>query len=1132
MKILRLETRNLASLEGDNVIDFEQGILGTTQMFCIVGPTGSGKSTILDAICLPLYGKAPRYPLQKGQRGRKIDVIGTPAEDEKNRLAPTDPRNILTNGQKDGFSKLTFRANDGHTYRAEWTVRKKRLNYDKAEKSLVCIERDAQGQVVERACPWEDLERQIIGLGFEQFLRTVLIAQGSFASFLNASDEERMTLLERLVGNEGVYVDFAAEVKKQRTEANEAYQALSTRAKVYESSLLGDEALAQTRQQLAELITREGALRAQLKLLETQEQWYKAAQELTQAAEKQRSALLQAQAGWDRAECDREVLTLHDETVGGVALFRDKDTQEVALQRAQKRLDESQRKIGGVTKRLDAHQAKGKLLEEEAERAKQQLAVMQPHIEKAKQLVTLLATSQTTEKDKATSLQVAQKRRDKALKALRDNGRLILADEQQLETLTKALQEAQERNVVKQHSLEESLAKAKEALDLADAQLQQHDASGLRTTKEQATSARHDAKEAGTIVERIEAAKGVLVTNKAETARLAEENKRQKELLQGLDIDGLTSEIDTLQRAYTLMNSENWSEHRSHLEDNKPCPLCGAVHHPYADSGTVRQVMDDSHKLLVQKKELLKGLNTQKSEAEKALSRNLQRLENIALEDAKQSKVLAEARQEWEVLAEKHTAWKPEREWLAALLPDLESAELAADKALLEHDSLMKRVNLLRQDKEKAEQARNVFSQKTKAEEFDKQKELTALRTHTDGLRGQTVSLRTELGTAEDAVQVAEAQWTAAQGAVSDFQRQLREELGDQDPTALEQLLKTTCDLTTQQLKTHQAQQATLAEQLGTLQGAKSTLTASIEETEAKLAKAQTALTAWLKEYNDKHEMTIGEEDLESFALAGVDWEKQRKEINDLRNALTAAKTALQIAEEALREHQATKPEADLEHILAQHKQFTTAINEAREATIPLQTLLANHDDAVKAMGALAANLREADRLRTDWSEVGDAIGGDGKTLRKMVQCYTLNFLVHHANAELRRFNHRYELRQVKHSLGLRVVDHDRADEVRDTTSLSGGETFIVSLGLALGLSSLSSRNVRFDNFFIDEGFGTLDPDALATVIDALSTLQSAQGKKVGVISHTDTMSERITTQIRVVKEGTTGKSHIEISDS
>ena len=87
----------------------------------------------------------------------------------------------------------------------------------------------------------------------------------------------------------------------------------------------------------------------------------------------------------------------------------------------------------------------------------------------------------------------------------------------------------------------------------------------------------------------------------------------------------------------------------------------------------------------------------------------------------------------------------------------------------------------------------------------------------------------------------------------------------------------------------------------------------------------------------------------------------------------------------------------------------------------------------------------------------------------------------------------------------------------------------LVSLGLALGLSALSSRQLSFANLFIDEGFGTLDPEALATVIDALSMLQTAQGKKVCVISHTDTMSERITTQIRVSKNGNTGSSRIDI---
>lgn len=180
-------------------------------------------------------------------------------------------------------------------------------------------------------------------------------------------------------------------------------------------------------------------------------------------------------------------------------------------------------------------------------------------------------------------------------------------------------------------------------------------------------------------------------------------------------------------------------------------------------------------------------------------------------------------------------------------------------------------------------------------------------------------------------------------------------------------------------------------------------------------------------------------------------------------------------------------------------------------------------------MGELHEKYQEARHTLDEWEQICQAIGGDGKTLRKIAQCYTLRFLIAHANAEIRRFNTRYELTQVANSLGIRVIDHDRADDIRDTTSLSGGETFIVSLGLALGLSSLSSRNISFDNLFIDEGFGTLDPDTLATVIDSLASLQSSRGKKVGVISHTDVMSERISTQVRIIKNGNSGSSHIEI---
>ncbi|MBR5763476.1 MAG: AAA family ATPase, partial [Bacteroidaceae bacterium] len=127
MEIIRLEILNLASLDKSDgeVIDFNKGALGDSNIFCIVGPTGSGKSTLLDAICLALYNRAPRYQRKKGEK-QNITVYSDKNDAEKNRIAPTDCRNILTHGKKSGYSKLTFLANNGTLYRAEWHVEFKR----------------------------------------------------------------------------------------------------------------------------------------------------------------------------------------------------------------------------------------------------------------------------------------------------------------------------------------------------------------------------------------------------------------------------------------------------------------------------------------------------------------------------------------------------------------------------------------------------------------------------------------------------------------------------------------------------------------------------------------------------------------------------------------------------------------------------------------------------------------------------------------------------------------------------------------------------------------------------------------------------------------------------------------------
>ena len=316
---------------------------------------------------------------------------------------------------------------------------------------------------------------------------------------------------------------------------------------------------------------------------------------------------------------------------------------------------------------------------------------------------------------------------------------------------------------------------------------------------------------------------------------------------------------------------------------------------------------------------------------------------------------------------------------------------------------------------------------------------------------------------------------------------------------------------------------------LGEIKGALQAQTKQLDNEKLRLTTKKTELTEWIVQYNAKEGkiQDVSQNDVEKMLLSQCDWAAIREEIRLRKEEVVSNEALLKNSQQAYAKHHESKPEKERETLLAelQELQETSPTNELVEAKARMQ----NHYEAISRLGDKVEELNRVTKIKDDWTSITDAIGGDGKTLRKIAQCYTLSFLIEHANAEIRKFNSRYELVQVKNSLGIRVIDHDRADDVRDTTSLSGGETFIVSLGLALGLSSLSSRNISFENLFIDEGFGTLDPDMLATVIDSLAMLQSSQGKKVGVISHTNTMSERITTQIRIVKNGNSGSSHIEI---
>ena len=195
----------------------------------------------------------------------------------------------------------------------------------------------------------------------------------------------------------------------------------------------------------------------------------------------------------------------------------------------------------------------------------------------------------------------------------------------------------------------------------------------------------------------------------------------------------------------------------------------------------------------------------------------------------------------------------------------------------------------------------------------------------------------------------------------------------------------------------------------------------------------------------------------------------------------------------------------------------------AAESAIALEKAM-HHSDL------LEQELTEKQETANRWGKLNKLIGSaDGTKFKVIAQSYTLNLLLMHANKHLSYLSKRYRLQQVPGTLALQVIDCDMCDEVRTVYSLSGGESFLISLALALGLSSLSSNNLRVESLFIDEGFGSLDADSLRTVMEALEQLQM-QGRKIGVISHVQEMSERIAVQVQLHRAAN-GKSAITLTN-
>ena len=1134
MKFLQLEILNLASLDkqGGEVINFEEGALGESTIFSIVGPTGSGKSTLLDAICLALYNRAPRYPRKKGDKNQNIEIFGAADASESNRLAPTDSRNILTRGKKEGYSKLTFLANNGSIYRAEWHVRFQRVRYENAKTALYKITRNGE-EITEEAADWNELPN-IIGLDYDQFLRTVLIAQGSFANFLTAKENERYELLEKLIGCEETYTNIATEIKKAKDQATDAYNQMAASVEAVKQNLLNDEELAQLKEEIDRLEKAEKELDSQLQAISKGLQWFEENDKQIKQITICQTDMKQAADAIKEMQAQIFRLQLHDEVQPAVNQLQEVERQTQSIHEQEENILKAKGNIKSQESAISESEKTLASLKEAVSKAQEQLEKALPVIAEARALKTKMEAAMPNLKEKKEALELAQKENLTALKDVEENARNIQKWEAETEKANLALKTTKEEIAKQKQVLHEATQAAEQAWEKERNKTAGQNIEELQNSKTVADRKLQNVQQAIKVVAHLDTATAEKQKNEERILFLGKRNAKIDEALGKLTIEALTQETLTLRNAYTLMVSEKWEIHRANLTEGKPCPLCGSTTHPYhTDNRQFEEATTELSQLLKVKEDLLKQQQKQEKNLSGERKQNDGEVQTLQKQQEKLSGEIATYEEEWKALIAQYPKIPKAEAELKSLLPIYENKAKDASSKLSLFNKIQKEIERLTQLKDKAVKDEAAYESKASTIQNKAQENTSTCATKLAEQKALTANLFSQQKSKEEAYEKALQTWNSAKKEMEEWQEKYKQILNGEEPDAAEQRLTAAKDEATKAADNQNENINKLKAELANSKGSHQTMLSQNKTMKENLQAKEKELDLWIEEYNKQLEEKsieppfIDRNIIREMLHSAEDWNAIRRKKDEKEKAVASTTALYQSAEKAHQQHLEHQPAQSRDALLAIQQEYQE--RSQRNELIAANARMQNHQEAVKQLGDKAEALKLVTQEKDDWTAITDAIGADGKTLRKIAQCYTLSFLIAHANQEIRKFNSRYELQQVKHSLGIRVIDHDRADDIRDTTSLSGGETFIVSLGLALGLSALSSRNISFENLFIDEGFGTLDPDTLATVIDSLAMLQSSQGKKVGVISHTDTMSERITTQIRIIKNGNSGSSHIEI---
>ncbi len=1132
MKILSLRLKNLNSLKGEWKIDFTAEPFASNGLFAITGPTGAGKTTLLDAICLALYHRTPR-----------MDKVG--GENE-----------LMTRHTAECLAEVEF-AVKGQGYRAFWSQRRARDKADGALQGAKAELARLDGQIITDKLSEKPKEvERLTGLDFGRFTKSMLLAQGGFAAFLEASANQRAELLEELTGTD-IYGQISQRVFEQTREVKTALDQLRARAEGVE--LLGDEQRQALADEAAQLAVEEGETQAAFTDAGRQRQW------LTDLA---------------RAEEQTAAATAQVETASQAERDAASELARLQLGEPAQRLQPLYQAVREAACALAAN-------EEQQLNHQQQLAEAQTQWSSSLEQAARASSALALEKQQAVQrLEADCQALDVQLQATAGHERLAA----QLSGWRQAFQ-------ARDHA-RQALANLQARQQAGAGQLQQFvgQLNGLAQSMQAAVQAKAEAEQAVSEVDgrwqavlagRSEAqwrehwqqvhARGSALEQLAQLAERRNQLNQQRQRTaanltrQQQSLAEKEAERAALRERYRevkqrLADQEKLLEqeqriralesYRAQLQADEPCPLCGATEHPAI---AAYQALDVS------------ATQRERDEARQNLDALTEQGQQLSSQVAALQTQVAQSQEQDQELQRQldslAATWQRLGETLDPLPEDDQALAAAQTRQLTEHveiNATLKKIDGLKSELERARQAASLASQKHQAAQH------------------QQAAIEHERDLAQAAQQALDEQLVAQGERLSAIERDLVTQLaafGHQLPEDGAAWLVARQAEAARWQETQQRRQA-LAQQLPALQHQEGETDKLAQQWQARwqeasgepfaaelmeqaAARLETAQAGWQSAERRCLELRITLDGIarqqhalreaeqaaaqqwqaalasspfadESAFLGAVLDDEQREQLHALKQRLEKAQTearALQASAHA--QLAALQAEPQTEHsavYLDEHLQALQAIlKQQGQRQGEIRGQLQGDDQRRLNQQALFEAIARQQGDYDGWQQLNSLIGSaDGAKYRRFAQGLTLGHLVHLANGQLQRLHGRYQMaRKFLGELELEVVDTWQGDVVRDTRTLSGGESFLVSLALALALSDLVSHKTRIDSLFLDEGFGTLDGETLEVALDALDNL-NASGKMIGVISHVEALKERVAVQLKVNKGVGMGYSTLE----